>query len=239
MSNTAPRVALITGAARRIGAAIAQKLHQEGLCIVIHYHTSKQEAEELAVTLNQKRAHSAITLCADLADEAALQPLVQATHAAWGRLDVLINNAALFYPTPFLEAKSQDWDTLMMANAKAPFFLIQAAHPFLKATRGMVINITDASTVVQGYTIYNLSKAAESAITASLAAELHVDDIAVNTVAPGPTLPPEGSQHVALKHAPIAPGSLEAVAEAVWQLLAMTPTPTGKAYIMQTQRENI
>jgi pteridine reductase len=239
MSNTAPRVALITGAARRIGAAIAQKLHQEGLCIAIHYHTSKQEAKALAAILNRKRAHSAITLCADLAHEASLSPLVHAAHAAWGRLDALINNAALFYPTPFLEATSQDWDTLMRANAKAPFFLIQAAHPFLKATRGMVINITDASTVVPGYTLYNLSKATESAITASLATELRCDGIAVNTVAPGPTLPPEGPQHAALKHAPIAPGSLEAVAEAVWQLLSTTPTPTGKAYIMETQRENI
>lgn len=189
----APRVALITGAARRIGAEIAHTLHQAGLNVVLHYHQSKTEARHLCAILNKKRAQSAILLQADLSDTSHLKNRVKEAAEAWGHLDVLVNNASRFYKTSIDQATENAWDDLLNSNLKAPFFLCQAAAKYLKERKGCIVNIADVhgERPMRDYAIYCMSKAGLLMLTKTLAKELG-PAIRVNAVSPGTVMLPEG-----------------------------------------------
>ena len=179
-------VALITGAAHRIGAVIARRLHAAGYSVVLHYRHSRAEATSLAAELETKRAHSTLLLQADLTDTSTLQELVDNALVHFGRLDALVNNASTYYATPVDSATPAQWDELFGANARAAFFLSQAATPALRAARGSIINIADiyAERPLPAHTLYCMSKAALVMLTRSLALELG-PEIRVNAVAPG------------------------------------------------------
>jgi len=181
-----PKTVLITGAAARIGAEIARTLHAQGMNIVIHYRSSSQRAEALAEQLNTLRENSATTLQADLLQTSTLNELVEKAAAVWGGLDVLVNNASSFYPTPVGQITEAHWDDLMGSNLKAPIFLSQAATPFLKHSQGCIINIVDIHgfRAMKEHPVYCAAKAGLAMITQSLAKELG-PEIRVNGVAPG------------------------------------------------------
>lgn len=187
------KTVLITGGARRVGAAIARELHAAGANLVIHYRNSAREAESLAATLNQARADSAATVQADLLDIAKLPDLVEFARRRFGGLDVLVNNASTFYPTKIGEITPAAWDDLLGSNLKAPLFLSQAAAPALRASRGLVLNIVDIHALrpLRDHTVYCVAKAGLHMLTRSLARELG-PEIRVNGIAPGPVLWPEG-----------------------------------------------
>lgn len=189
----AGRSVLITGAARRIGAALARGFHAEGANVCIHFHHSAGEAEQLRDELNATRADSAICAAGDLLDLDALPTLVNRATGAFGRLDVLINNASTFYPTPLGTVTAQHWDDLMGTNLRAPLFLSQAAAPALKQARGSILNMIDihAQRPLPQHPVYSSAKAGLIMLTRSLARELG-PDVRVNGIAPGPILWPEG-----------------------------------------------
>jgi len=186
------KVALITGAAARIGAEICRTLHAAGMNVVIHYRNSSEQATELCDALNQQRADSAAMLQADLLDTASLPQLVNQAAAIWGRLDALVNNASSFYPTPVGEITEAHWDDLMGSNLKAPIFLSQAATPYLQQSHGCIINIVDvhAFRPMKAHPVYCAAKAGLAMLTQSLARELG-PEIRVNGVAPGAIMWPE------------------------------------------------
>ncbi len=194
------KVALITGAARRIGAAIAATLHDSGANVAIHYRGSADSARELAARLNDERDASAKTFQADLNETAKLGSLVAAVHAWHGRLDFLVNNASSFYPTPPGEITESDWDDLIGSNLKAPLFLSQAALPHLRAARGVIVNMVDihAQRPLKNHTVYGPAKAGLAMLTRSLAKDL-APDVRVNGVAPGAILWPEDGMSDAVK----------------------------------------
>jgi pteridine reductase len=189
---TENKVALITGGSHRIGAATARTLHNAGMNIVLHYLSSRDPAQKLQQELNTQRENSVVLVQADLLSEKALPALVNEAQQAWGRLDVLINNASTFYRTPVPQATSSNWDDLFGTNAKAPFFLSQAAAPYLKINKGCIINMVDihAERPLKEHTIYCMAKASLAMMTKSLARELG-PEIRVNGVAPGAILWPE------------------------------------------------
>ena len=186
------QVVLITGGARRVGSAIVQALHGAGARIAIHYRSSIADAAALAATLEAARPGSSLLLQADLLDVAQLPGLVQQTLARFGRLDVLINNASSFYPTPVGQITLQQWDDLMGTNLKAPLFLAQAAAPALRSTQGLVLNIADIHGLrpLKAHPVYSAAKAGLISLTHSLAREL-APEVRVNAIAPGPVLFPE------------------------------------------------
>jgi pteridine reductase len=188
-------VALITGAAKRIGAATARRLHHAGFNIVVHYSRSADDAQQLVAELNRDRADSAHMQQADLLQTGQPAGLADAAAAHWDRLDVLINNASSFYPTPVGRISEADWHDLVGTNLKAPLFLSQAAAPYLKARQGAIINLTDvhAERPMPDFVVYTLAKAGLLGLTRSLAREL-APDIRVNAVAPGSILWPETQQ---------------------------------------------
>ncbi|MCP4476296.1 MAG: pteridine reductase [Gammaproteobacteria bacterium] len=183
---TTAKVALISGAGKRLGATIATRLHQQGYNVVVHYRQAAESAEALCSTLNTQRDHSAITLQADLSDSTALQPLISQAVQQWGQLDLVVNNAAAFYPTPLTEANVDDWQLIFNTNVRAPFFLVQAAIPHLEKVNGNVINIVDihAEQPLKNFSLYCMSKAALLAMTRSMAKELG-PAIRINGIAPG------------------------------------------------------
>jgi pteridine reductase len=191
------KVVLITGAARRIGAVIARTLHAQGMRIVIHYNTSQAQATELAAELNAVRPESVFTLQADLTQTAQLSLLVQCAAQHWQRLDGLINNASSFYPTSLGSVTEEQWDDLMASNLKAPFFLSQAAAPFLAQQQGCIINIADihAQIPMLVYPVYSIAKAGLVMLTKALAKELG-PRIRVNAVAPGAIIWPQEKENV-------------------------------------------
>ena len=191
--SLAGRTVLITGAAKRIGAALARGFHAAGANVAIHYHRSASEAERLRDELNTSRKNSAIATSANLLDLAQLPDIVERTVAAFGRLDVLINNASSFYPTPVGTISPEQWQDLMGTNLKAPLFLSQAAAPFLKRANGSIINMIDihAQRPLRNHPVYSTAKAGLAMLTKSLARELG-PEIRVNGIAPGPILWPEG-----------------------------------------------
>ncbi len=213
----AGKVALVTGAGRRIGAEIARTFHAAGMNVVLHYNVSANDAAALAQALNQTRPNSAITLQADLAVSGMEKNLIAQAAKAWNRLDVLVNNASRFYRTNVGEATEHDWEDLMNSNARAPFFLAQAAAPHLRATQGYIINITDvhAERPMKDYPIYCMSKSALLMMTRSLARELG-PEIKVNAVAPGAIVWPEGENTLSAneKEKIIAQTALARVGEA-------------------------
>ncbi|MEG7522607.1 MAG: pteridine reductase [Chromatiales bacterium] len=186
------RCALITGGAHRIGAQIARTLHREGMNLVLHYRNSIQAAERLKAELETERPGSVALAQADLHETADLPLLIEAARSAFGRLDLLVNNASSFYPTPLESATEANWDDLIGSNLKAPFFLSRAAAPLLKASGGCIVNLVDihAERPLKGHPIYTIAKAGNAMLVKSLARELG-PEIRVNGIAPGAILWPE------------------------------------------------
>ena len=200
--NNTP-VMLVTGSAKRIGAAIIRDAHRHGYRVIIHCHQSEQEAKALADELNDTRAHSAVVIMADLAvvnDSAYLAQFVQSTVQAFGQLDVLVHNASRFYPTPLGNINHTQWDELLLTNAKAPLLLSQALYPYLKIQKGCIISLLDIHAHDKpfvNYTIYNMAKAAHRMMVQSLALDM-APDVRVNGVAPGVNIFPEADSDQAL-----------------------------------------
>lgn len=186
------RWALITGAAKRVGATIARTLHAEGAGIAIHYRSSAAPAEALAAELNARRPGSALLVAGDLLDGATLTRMVADVVSKAGRLDILVNNASSFYPTPLDTVTEAQWDDLVGTNLRAPLFLSQAALPHLRAHRGVIINLVDIHAVrpLRDHPVYGAAKAGLAMLTRSMARDL-APDVRVNGVAPGAVLWPE------------------------------------------------
>ncbi len=191
-NGSAVKTALITGAARRIGAEIATTLHAAGFNIVIHFRRSDDEAAELAAALNRGRPDSATTVQADLSSIEAAQTLADEAIGRWGRLDALVNNASSFYPTPVGTVTGAQWADLMGSNLKAPFFLSQATAPALREHGGAIVNLVDihAMRPLREHPVYCAAKAGLIMLTRSLALELG-PQVRVNAIAPGAILWPE------------------------------------------------
>lgn len=229
------RVVLLTGGAQRVGAAIARHLHAQGLALALHYRSSVAAARALQAELEAIRPHSCVLLPADLLDSDAPKRLVQGTLDAYGRLDMLVNNASSFYPTPLLNASADHWEDLLGTNVKAPFFLIQAAASFLTAARGAVVNIVDihADRPLKGYPLYSVGKAALVMLTKALAVEL-APCVRVNAVAPGTILWPESGISLEQQSSILAQvpqkrsGTPEDIAHAVRFFLLEAPYITGQ-----------
>ena len=192
-NSLAGRTVLITGAARRLGAAMARGFHAAGANVAIHYHRSGADAERLRDEFNTSRANSAIAASANLLDVDHLPALIEQVAKHFGGLDVLINNASTFYPTPLGSITPEQWADLMGTNLKAPLFLSQAAVPWLKRSRGLILNMIDihGQRPLPSHPVYSTAKAGLAMLTKSLARELG-PEIRVNGIAPGPVLWPEG-----------------------------------------------
>jgi pteridine reductase len=191
--SLAGKSVLITGGARRVGAAIVRELHAAGANLVIHYRNSAADAEKLAAELNGARPKSVAIIQADLLDIDNLPELCGFAVGRFGALDVLINNASTFYPTPVGKITPRDWDDLLGTNLKVPTFLSQAAAPALRKSRGLILNIVDIHALrpLRDHTVYCTAKAGLHMLTRSLAKELG-PEIRVNGIAPGPILWAEG-----------------------------------------------
>ena len=187
------KVALITGGARRIGACIAHTLHREGMKLVIHYHGSAEAARELQAELHHHRPDSVLLVGTDLLDLAKLEKLVSQATTEFGQLDVLVNNASSFYPTPVGQTTDEQWQDLIGVNLKAPYFLSQAAAGPLTVSGGCIINLVDiyAERPLKNHPVYNVTKAGLIGLTRALARELG-PEVRVNAVAPGAILWPDG-----------------------------------------------
>ncbi|WP_394220707.1 pteridine reductase [Alteromonas gracilis] len=193
MTNSSP-VALITGAAKRIGAAMVRQLHGEGYRVIIHYEHSKNDALALAETLNIQRTNSAACIQANLCDPQEARNLGERALCLWGRLDVLVNNASSFYPTPVGDISEDDWTSLVGSNVKGPLFLSQALTPALTQSQGCIINMVDMhiDRPLLKHSVYLLAKSGLASLTQSLAVEL-APHVRVNGIAPGAILWPERS----------------------------------------------
>ncbi|MGB2465637.1 MAG: pteridine reductase, partial [Porticoccaceae bacterium] len=189
--NSDSKTVLITGAARRIGAVTAQLFHSAGYRVIIHYNKSAAAADKLCERFNAERTDSCLLVQSDLNDMAGLSKIVDLVQSI-GRLDVLINNASSFYPTPLQDCNDQQWDDLIASNLKGPFFLSQKLAPMLVEAQGAIVNISDmhARQALRNHPIYTVAKAGNIAMTKSLALELG-PDVRVNSVAPGAILWPE------------------------------------------------
>lgn len=183
-------VVLITGAARRIGAVLARHFHSSGYDVVLHYNRSRSEAQSLCDDLETARPNSATMLQADLVQTTDWQAFLEQSLSHWGRVDVLINNASSFYPTPIGNIDEDTWQDLIGSNLRAPLFLSQAFAPTLKTVRGNIINIIDSNRTLKNYSVYSIAKAGLSTLTDSLAKEL-APEVRVNGIAPGSILWPE------------------------------------------------
>jgi pteridine reductase len=229
------KVVLITGGGRRVGAAITRKLHAAGANVVIHYHRSVAEAQALSAELNALRPSSTSPLGGDLLDIKVLSSLVEATVARYGHLDILINNASTFYPTPVGSITAAQWDDLMGTNLRAPLFLSQAAAPHLQARDGLILNIADIHGLrpLRHHTVYSPAKAGLIMLTQSLAREL-APRVRVNAIAPGPVEFPEKGLTEAMKQAIIDKtllkrrGSPDDIARAALFFAAEAPYITGQ-----------
>jgi pteridine reductase len=204
------KTALITGAAHRIGAQIARTLHEAGMDLVLHYWRSKEMAELLQHSLEQERPDSVMLLQADLRDTGQYQALITNVRDKKGRLDLLVNNASSFYPTPLDTAGETEWDDLMGTNLKAPFFLAQAAAPLLKESEGCIINLVDihAERPLKDHPIYSMAKAGNAMMVKALARELG-PEIRVNGISPGAILWPEQGMNEEAKHEILARTALK------------------------------
>ena len=230
------KTVLITGGAKRVGAAICRLLHANGANLMIHYRSSITEARALQAELNLQRAHSVAIIQADLLNLSMLPSLVNETVKCFSRLDVLINNASSYYATEIGTITDTEWQDLMGSNLKAPLFLSQAAAVELRKTHGCIINITDmhVERPKKGYTVYSVAKAGLVTLTKSLAHEL-APDIRVNAVAPGPVQWPEDNpqfdevyrQRVISQTLLKRMGEPQDVAKAVKFLIADAPFITG------------
>jgi pteridine reductase len=186
------KTALVTGAAGRLGAQIARTLHQNGANLIIHYRRSSRDAQALVTALNQQREDSARAIAAELASATELEALAADACSAFDGLDLLVNNASSFYPTPFGNIDLESWDDLIASNYRAPLFLAQACYPALKKSKGCIINLLDiyASMPLNQHSVYCSAKAANQMLVKSLALEL-APEVRVNGIAPGAILWPE------------------------------------------------
>jgi pteridine reductase len=230
------KVVLITGGAKRVGAATCRRLHSAGANIMLHYRVSAGEARLLQAELNHQRKDSVALIQADLLDAAKLPAMVEQTVQSFGRLDALINNASSFFQTPVGEITAAAWEDLIGTNLRAPLFLSQAAAPALKKSQGAIVNITDihAERPLKNYVVYSVAKAGLVGLTRSLAREL-APEIRVNAVAPGPILWPDDesfdelSRQRIISHTPLKrEGTPEDIAKAVHFLLAEATYVTGE-----------
>jgi len=230
------KVVLITGGAKRVGAAICRRLHAAGANLMLHYRESAGEARLLQAELNHQRKDSVALIQADLLDLAKLHSLADQTMQSFGRLDALINNASSFFQTPVGEITVDQWEDLIGTNLRAPLFLVQAAAPALKKAQGAVVNITDihAERPLKNYVVYSVAKAGLVGLTRSLAREL-APEVRVNAVAPGPILWPDDdafdelSRQRIISHTPLKrEGTPEDIAKAVHFLLADATYVTGE-----------
>jgi len=229
------KVVLVTGAARRIGAAIVTRLHQNGARVAVHYRGSAENAEQLAATLNKSRPGSARAFQADLLNLPDIRNLVASVVDWGGRLDGLVNNASTFYPTPVGEITEEHWSDLVGSNFKAPLFLSQEAVPYLRESRGAIVNIVDihAQRPLRDHTVYGPAKAALAMLTRSLAKDL-APEIRVNGVSPGAILWPEDGmtnavQESILRQVPMQrAGTPDDIAGCVLFLLADASYVTGQ-----------
>ncbi len=192
MSDNTTPIALITGSAKRIGAECARHLHTAGYNLVLHYRQSAAQVQALVDSFNQQRPHSAVAIAADLNQPEQLQQLAQASLQCWQRLDLLVNNASSFYPTPFGKVTEPQWNDLLNSNLKAPFFLAQALAPALASSNGAIVNIADiyGERPLLHHSVYSIAKAGNIMLTQALAIEL-APRVRVNGIAPGAILWPE------------------------------------------------
>ncbi|HSG66877.1 MAG TPA: pteridine reductase [Gammaproteobacteria bacterium] len=229
------KVTLLTGAAKRLGATLARAVQSHGASVAIHYHRSGTAAAALVEELNSIRRESALALAADLLEVESLPTVVGTVLERFGRLDVLINNASTFYPTPLGTITEQQWTDLIGTNLKAPLFLSQAAAPALKASGGLILNLVDIHALrpLRRHTVYCAAKAGLAMLTRSLARELG-PEIRVNGIAPGPVLWPETAMDEALKAEIVAKtvlkrrGSPEDIARAALFFAKDAPYVTGQ-----------
>jgi pteridine reductase len=228
------KVALVTGAARRVGATIARRLHAAGARLVVHYRRAEAEAVALEAELNAARPASSIRVRHDLLEADAPQALVATALRHFGRLDILVNNASSFYVTRLGAIEPRHWEDLIGTNLRAPLFLAQAAAPHLKETRGAIVNVTDihAERPLRKFVVYSVAKAGLAALTRSLALEL-APEVRVNAVAPGAIAWPEDDMLLAAERQRIVDttplgriGMPEDIAQAV-QFLCCAPFVSG------------
>jgi pteridine reductase len=231
------KTVLVTGGAKRIGAAIVRRLHAAGANVAIHCRSSLYDALALRAELNEKRADSACTIQADLMEVSSLPRVVEETVQLFGHLDALVNNASSFYPTPLDKLTEQQWNDLLGTNLKAPLFLAQAAAPELRRRHGCIVNIVDihADFPMHGHLLYNVAKTGLAGLTRALAQEL-APQIRVNGIAPGVNLWPESEAwqdeeqrrkiiaHTLLKRE----GEPDDIARTVQFLIADAPYITGQ-----------
>ncbi len=229
------RTALVTGGARRVGAAIARRLHAAGASVLLHYRDSASDADKLAAELNAQRAKSAATVKAELLAPIAPRALVSAALQNFGRLDLLVNNASSFFPVEVGAIEASHFEELIGSNLRAPLFISQEAAPHLAEARGAIVNIVDihAERPLKGYAVYSVAKAGLAALTRSLAIEL-APAVRVNGVAPGAIAWPEDGQLAAeerqriVRTTPLGrTGTPEDIAQAV-HFLACAPYVTGQ-----------
>jgi pteridine reductase len=229
------KAALVTGGARRVGAAIARRLHAAGASVMLHYRDSATDADALAAELNALRAGSASTVKAELLAPVAPRALVSATLQSFGGLDLVVNNASSFFPVAVGAIEASHWEELIGSNLRAPLFIAQEAAPHLAKGRGAIVNIVDihADRPLKGYSVYSIAKAGLAALTRSLAVEL-APEVRVNGVSPGAIAWPEDGQFDATERQRIVDttplgrvGSPEDIAQAV-HFLACAPYITGQ-----------
>ena len=234
-SPLAGRCALVTGGARRLGEAIVRRLHAAGASVAVHHRTSVGEADKLIGELNVIRTGSAAAFACDLLEVATLPALIDDVVARFGRLDILVNNASSFMPTPIGTITAAQFDDLVGTNLRAPLFLSQAAAPELRRTRGLVLNLADIHSMrpLRAHPVYSAAKAGLIMLTQSLARELG-PDVRVNAIAPGPVLWPEGGLDPALQDEIVAKtalkrtGSPDDIARAALFFAADAPFVTGQ-----------
>ncbi|HXW10457.1 MAG TPA: pteridine reductase [Steroidobacteraceae bacterium] len=228
-------MALITGGARRLGAAIARRLHDAGARVAVHYRSSATDATALVAEFHAVRADSAVAVAGDLLDTDAIPSIVEEATRRFGRLDVLVNNASSFYATPLGSITPGQFDDLIGTNLRAPLLLAQAAAPALRQARGLILNMADihGQRPLRDHAVYSAAKAGLIMLTRSLARELG-PEVRVNAIAPGPVLWPESGMAADLqaeivgKTALLRSGSPEDIAAAAYFFAAEAPYVTGQ-----------
>jgi pteridine reductase len=231
------KVILVTGGARRVGAATCRRLHAQGANLVVHYRASESEARALQTELDQVRPGSVALVQANLLEMTRLPRLIDETVSHFGRLDALVNNASSFFPTPLGEITEDGWEDLIGSNLKAPLFLSQAAAPQLKRQQGCIVNIVDIHSEwpLKRYVVYNAAKGGLASLTRSLAVEL-APEVRVNGISPGPILWPEAGewmdeasrQHIIARTLLKRAGEPDDIARTVSFLIADAPYITGQ-----------
>ena len=225
MEQSSTRVALVTGSARRIGAEVIRKLHAEGMNVILHYNGSQDAANTIIEELNASRSNSAVALQFNLLDLEKIESFIDQVINTWGRLDLLVNNASTFYPTPIEDISIEQWQDLIGVNLQAPLFLSKSCAQYLKQHGGNIINIVDihSDRPLKGYTIYCIAKSGLGMLTKSLAREF-APEVRVNGISPGAIMWPEVEEYEPTHQEIIARTALKReghpddIADTVWFL---------------------